>query len=285
MTAVAERAGTRAPARAAMWTVYRCELGKLAAQVKTQAAVGMCVLAPFLFVAALSAQSSTPQDTLFGRWVHTSGFAVPLVVLGFSAQWAFPVLTCIVAGDIFSAEDRHGTWKTILTRSRSRGQIFAAKALAAATYAVVVVVLLAGSSLAAGVLLIGHQPLVGLSGSLLQPGHCTALVLLSWATVLPPALGFGALGTLLSIATRSSVVGVGGPLILGLLMQIASLGSGAQAIQAGFLTTPFLAWHGLFTTPQFHQPILRGVIVSACWLLVCLGAAYALLRRRDVRWS
>ena len=37
----------------------------------------------------------------------------------------------MVAGDIFSSEDHFGTWKTILTRSCSRGQLFAGKFLAA----------------------------------------------------------------------------------------------------------------------------------------------------------
>ncbi len=40
-----------------------------------------------------------------------------------------------MAGDIVAAEDHNGTLKTILTRSVGRGRIFAAKVLAAFTYA------------------------------------------------------------------------------------------------------------------------------------------------------
>ena len=72
-------------------------------------------------------QSSVPTDTLFGRTVGESGFAVPLVVLGFAALWVFPVLASIVSGDLFSSEDRYGTWTTVLTRSRSRGELFAGR--------------------------------------------------------------------------------------------------------------------------------------------------------------
>ena len=54
--------------------------------------------------------------------VTDSGFAVPLVVLGFAALWVFPVLASIVGGDLFSSEDRYGTWTTVLTRSRSRAR-------------------------------------------------------------------------------------------------------------------------------------------------------------------
>ncbi|MGI5232195.1 ABC transporter permease [Actinoallomurus sp. CA-142502] len=282
MTAVAERTETRPAARAGAWVVYRWELIKLSRQVKAQVVFGLCLLAPFLFVAALNVQSNTPQDTLFGRWVHDSGFSVPLVVLGFAGQWALPAVTSVVAGDIFACEDRYGTWKTILTRSCGRSQIFAGKTLAALTFSVAATVLLGLSSLAAGVLVVGRQPLIGLSGTLLSPGHSTVLVLESWATTLLPVLGFTALGLLLSVASRSSAVGVGGPVVVGLVMQLASLVNAPAAVRALLLTTPFGAWHGLFTATPFYGPLVQGAIVCAGYFVLCVGGAYALLRRRDI---
>ena len=44
--------------------------------------------------------------------------------------WAFPLLTALVAGDIVASESQNGTLKTILTRSRNRGEIYAGKVLA-----------------------------------------------------------------------------------------------------------------------------------------------------------
>jgi len=120
-----------------------------------------------------------PSDTIFGVWVHSSGFAIPLVVLAFAGSWGFPVLAGVLAGDIFSAEDRYGTWKTVLTRSCRRQELFVGKVLAAATFSAGLVVLLAVSSVAAGLLLVGDQPLVGLSGALLAPGRTAVLVLAS----------------------------------------------------------------------------------------------------------
>ena len=81
----------------------------------------VCVLGPFAFAVLLKVQSGAPADALFGAWVHTSGFAVSLVVLGFAGNWGFPIIAGVLAGDLFAAEDRHGTWKTILTRSRTPG--------------------------------------------------------------------------------------------------------------------------------------------------------------------
>ena len=51
--------------------------------------------------------------------------------------WAFPLITALVAGDIVAAESHNGTLKTILTRSRDRGEIYAGKVLASFTYTAV----------------------------------------------------------------------------------------------------------------------------------------------------
>src|SRR5262249_26044300 len=128
--------------------VVRVELAKLFAQLPVRVVATVCLLAPFAFAAVLRVQSAVPADTLFGRWVHVSGFALPLVVLGFAGSWGFPVLAGLVAGDVFSGEDRHDTWKTLLTRSCGRRSIFVGKTVAAAACAVGMVALLALSSLA-----------------------------------------------------------------------------------------------------------------------------------------
>ena len=108
-------------------TVAGVEFTKLARQLRVRLVLAACVGSPFAFAGAMRVQSSVPADTLFGRAVTDSGFAIPLVVLGFGALWVFPVLATIVGGDLFSAEDRYGTWTTVLTRSRSRAEVFAGK--------------------------------------------------------------------------------------------------------------------------------------------------------------
>lgn len=263
-------------------TAYRWELEKLTAQVRVRAAAAACVLAPFVFVAVLRMQDTVPSDTLFGRWVHVSGFAAPMVVLVFTTQWALPLLISLVAGDILAAEDRYGTWPTLLTRSLTRGTVYAGKVLAALTYAVVLVVLLGLASLTAGVTVLGHDPLVGLSGTLFSPGTSAGLVLSAWASVLPPALGFAALGVLFSAATRNGPAGILGPTVLGLLMQVYSFVDGPRAVRSALLTTGFEAWHGLFAAHPYRGPMVTAAAVSAVWVAVCLAAGYLLLRRRDI---
>jgi ABC-type multidrug transport system ATPase subunit/ABC-type transport system involved in multi-copper enzyme maturation permease subunit len=261
--------------------VVRVELAKLAAQAKVWVTLGACLVAPLAFVAVLFGQASLPEDTLFGRWAKASGFAAPLVVLGFGGTWVFPVLTSVVGGDIFAADDRYSTWPTLLTRSRTRGEVFAGKVLAALAFSAAAVVLLAGSSIAAGLLVVGAQPLLGLSGTLLAPGRALNLVVLAWATVVPPVLGFTGLALLVSVATRSSAAGIALPIVLGSAMQLYAFVDGPALAHRLLLGTALGAWHGLFVEPAFYGPLVDGTVVGVLVFAASVAVAFYLFRRRD----
>jgi ABC-2 type transport system permease protein len=267
--------------RPGVLVVWRLELAKLSGQLRVRAVAVGCVAVPFLAVAGLNLQNSTPGDTPFGQWVHTSGFAVPMVILGFGGQWLLPVLTAVVAGDIFSAEDHFGTWKTILTRSRSRGELFAGKFLAAVTFAAAAIAALTVTDLAAG-LLAGTQPVVGLSGQLVPAGHAAGLVVASWASELPPVLGFTSLAVMASVVSRNSVVGIGGPALIALLLQIVTLVSLPAWGQMALLSTPFMAWHGFWAQPVFVGQFTEGLVTCAAWFVVCGAVAWLVFRRRTI---
>ena len=266
-----------------VWSAYVWEVEKLTAQFRTRLALTVSVLGPALFAVGLRLATDVPADTLFGRWVADSGHAVALVVLSFAGAWGFPLLVCLVAGDIFSAEDHYRTWTSLLTRSITRSSVFAGKLWAAGTYAVVVVVLLTISSLLSGLLTAGSSPLVGLSGNLLPAGTATRLVLLSWASVLPAVLSFAALGVLVSVATRNSLAGILVPTVIGLLAQLTLLvGGPVDAVRPLLPGASFQAWAGFFADPAFSAPALIGMVSAAVYAAVFVAAAWALFRRRDV---
>jgi ABC-2 type transport system permease protein len=273
--------GTRAGARAGVRRVYRVERRKLAAQPAIRLLALVCLLGPLLFAAILKVQSGSPTDTLYGVWVHSSGFALSLLVLAFAGSWGFPIVVGIVAGDIFSAEDRYGTWKLVLTRSCTRGEVFAGKLLAAGTFSLGLIALTAGASLLAGVLLVGGQSLVSLSGTLLSPGRSLGLVLISWALATLPALAFASLAVLLSIATRNGIMGVVGPGLGALAMQLLLLVGAGIWTHMLLVGSAFNTWHALFNVHPFYGPLVIGVIVCVLWTAACTAAAWLILRRRD----
>jgi ABC-2 type transport system permease protein len=262
-------------------SVFRAERRKLLAQLSTRVLALVCALGPLAFGAVLSRQSALPADTLLGVWVHASGDALSFVVLGFGGYLGFPLLAGVLAGDLFSSEDRHGTWKTVLTRSRSRGEVFAGKALAAATLATALLVLAAVSSILAGLLFSGDQPLVDFGGNVLRSGESLWLLLASWLLSIPPLLAFTSLALLLSAATRNGIAGVLGTVIVGLVMQLLELVGSGSWVHELLITSAFNDWHGLLSAPRFYGPLAIGNCVCLIWIAVCVGGSWLILRGRD----
>ncbi|MEV6791696.1 ABC transporter permease [Streptomyces sp. NPDC051320] len=271
-----------AGARRVSWVRgYRFELVKLVAQWRIRLLVLACWIAPALFVAAVSRQTSLPSDTLFGRWMHATGWAGSLVVLGFAGTWALPLLTSVVAGDAFASEDRLGTWRHLLVAVRSHRRIFAAKALASLTVILLLVAGMACSSAAGGLVAVGNHSLVGLDGHLLTPSDAAGKVLLAWVCVLAPTLALAAIGLLGSVALGRSPMGLLLPALVALAMQIAQMLQLPIAVRLALPGYAFIAWNGLFTSPVQLGPLLIGMAVSLVWAVTATALAYVLFVRRD----
>jgi ABC-2 type transport system permease protein len=225
--------------------------------------------------------SSLPTDTLFGRWMHATGWAGPLVILGFSGTWALPLLTSVIAGDVFASEDRLGTWRHLLVAVRSPRRIFVAKALASLTVLLVMVVGLAGSSVLSGIAAVGSRPLVGLDGHLLAPADAAGSVLLAWVCILAPTLALAGIGLLGSVTLGRSPMGLLLPAVVALAMQLAQTLAMPVALRLALPSYAFISWNGLFTGPPQLGLLLISIGVSLLWAVVTIGFAYMLFVRRD----
>lgn len=282
MTALAPSTGVSASAAtSAVRNAFNAELRKLGSQLTTRLLGLVCLLGPFAFAAVLKVQSGTPSDALFGIWVHSSGFAVSLVILGFAGSWGFPILAGVLAGDLFASEDRHGTWKTILTRSCTREDVFAGKLLAAGAVAIGLTALLAIASLVAGVALVGAHALINLSGVQTSAGRMLTLTLVSWVICVLPVLAYTSLAILFSVATRNGIVGVLGPLLIALVTQLLALIGKGVIVHMLLIGSAFDGWHGLFVTHPFFGPLAVSSLVCVIWIVASLTASWQLLRRRD----
>ena len=271
----------RAGHRASLTPVYRFELVKLVSQWRIRALLLACWTIPAVFVAAVSRQSTLPTDTLFGRWMHATGWAGSLVMLGFSGSWVLPLVASVIAGDVFSSEDRLGTWRHLLVAVRSPQRIFVAKALASLSVVLLVLTGLAVSSIGAGLATIGDRSLVGIDGHLLAPADAAGKVLLAWACVLAPTVALAALGLIGSIALGRSPVGLLVPALAALAMQLAQVLPLPVAMRVVLPGYAYIAWSGLFGAPIQMAPLLISVAVSVVWAVVATGLAYRLFVRRD----
>jgi ABC-2 type transport system permease protein len=264
-------------------TVYRWELFKLRYQKRTYLGLGTAVVVPIIFVLAIHFRPDRRGgDFAFSSYLTRTGLAVPLVILLFGAVWMFPLITALVAGDIFASEDHNGTLKTIFTRSLERSQIFGGKALAAATYAIVAIFLSGTVAIVAGSIQSGFNSLQSLSGSIVSAPKALELVYVSLLVYLIPIGAIVCIGLLLSTITRNSAAAVVGTLMVSLLIQLVGILPGLGSLQPYLLSTQFNAWQGLLRTPIDWSPVIRAAWVCALYGVPALVAAMLVFVRRDV---
>jgi ABC-2 type transport system permease protein len=264
--------------------VYRWEIAKLLVQKRTYLGLIAAMGIPLAFVIVLLLKSGGPNDALLGlgRHVRDTGLVVPFVVLLFMSFWAFPLITALVAGDIVAAEHHNGTLKTILTRSRGRGEIFAGKALAAFTYTVAIVFAMATVAFVASTLAWGFNPLPSPTGPVVSAWHGFWLLVVTLAFYTLPLAAITAFGVLLSTVTRNSAAAVVGSLLWYLSMQLVNAIPGTESIRPYLLSVQFDAWHGLLRVPADWAPIEHALWVCALYVALPLVAAAMVFMRRDV---
>jgi ABC-2 type transport system permease protein len=265
-------------------TVYRWELTKLRYQKRTYLGLGAAAIVPIIFVVAVHVRGGGRHggDFAFSSYLTKSGLAFPLVILLFGAIWMFPLITALVAGDIFASEDHNGTLKTIFTRSLERWQVFAGKALAAATYAIAAIAINGTFAVVAGSIESGFNPLQSLSGTIVSAPKALELVYVSLLVYLLPIATIVCIGLMLSAATRNSAAAVVGTLMVSLLFQLIGVLPGLGSVHPYLLSTQFNAWQGLLRTPIDWAPIIRAAWVCAIYGLPALAAAFLVFLRRDV---
>jgi ABC-2 type transport system permease protein len=264
-------------------SVYRWELRKLVSQKRTYLGFALVMVLPLFFVVFQDVhQGHDHGQNIFAAQITQSGLATPVLMLLFLSAFLLPVVTSLVAGDISANEDANGTLKTILTRSVDRGQVFAAKALAAATYAALAVYLSATVATVAGIASWGFHSVRTFSGTVVPAGEALLLVYAANTIYLIPLLALAAVALLLSTATRNSAGAVVGAIGLVLLLYILAQIPGLEAVKPYLLTEQFQNWQGLLRTPTDWGPIAHSAWVCALYGVPALLAGYLVLLRRDV---
>ena len=269
--------------RPSVLSVYRWELRKLLAQKRTYMGLALVIILPLIFVVFEGLHHDhNHADNIFATEITQSGLATPVLMLLFMSAFFLPLAASLVAGDIFANEDGNGTLKTILTRSVDRGQVFAAKALAAMTYAATAVFLAAAVATVAGVISWGFHSVRAFSGTDVSAGEALLLVFAANAVYLIPLFAVAAIGVLLSATTRNSAAAVVGTIGLVILLFIVAQIPGLEGIQPYLLTEQFQAWQGLLRTPTDWAPIGHSAWVCALYGVPALFAGYLVFLRRDV---
>jgi ABC-2 type transport system permease protein len=261
---------------------YGWELRKLVRQKRTWAGLAAAAIYALAFVIALSVKKNAglPPDIPLAKQVTDSAVVLPLALISFATFFGAPVISALVAGDIVASEDANNTLKMILTRSTGRGTIYAAKALAAATYGAALIVVLFATSVVASVVAWGLHSVTLLDGRRVAGGHALGLVALAYATYLLPLAVLVAVAFFLSTITRNSAAAIVGTVIFALAFQGVAALPGLEGAKPYLLPQQFDAWQQLFG--EHGVSIVRAAWTCALYALVPLAAGWAVFARRDV---
>jgi ABC-2 type transport system permease protein len=264
--------------------VYRWEVRKLVAQKRTYAgflAAAIFALA-FVLVLRFRHNAGVPADVPLGPQVKRTGLALPLVLLQFASIFGAPLITALVASDIFATEHQNSTLKTVLTRSVGRGSVYAGKALAAATYAAAVVVTCGAVAFAGASLAFGLHPLLDVAGGVHSVANALGLVVAGYGVYLLPVFVVCAFSFFLSVVTRNGAAALVGAILYALAFQLVSALPGIGAGKRYLLPNQWEAWQALFHAPGHDGAVARAVWLCALYIAVPLVAGWVVFRRRDV---
>ena len=267
-------------------TLVRWELRKLISQKRTYLGFGLAILFPLIFVVVEHVHQrhrhAGAGGNIYFSHITESGLVTPVLSLFFESLIILPLIVALVAGDIVAAEDGNGTLKTILTRSADRGQVLAAKALAAGIYAFAAVYLTALIATIAGVISWGFRPVITFSDSIVSAPKGLLLVVAAYGCYLIPVLALVSIGILLSTVTRNSAAAVVGTVGFSILLLLIPVIPGLEGTTPYLLTTQYSNWHGLLETPTNWTPIWHSLWVCALYAVPALCGAYLVFLRRDV---
>jgi ABC-2 type transport system permease protein len=264
--------------------VYRWELRKLVAQKRTYAGFLAATIFALAFVLVLRFKhnAGVPADVPLGPQVKRTGLALPLVLLQFASIFGAPLITALVASDIFATEHQNATLKTVLTRSVGRGAVYAAKALAAATYAAAVVVTCGVVAFVGASLAFGLHPLLDVKGGAHSVASALGLVAAGYGIYLLPVFVVCAFSFFLSVVTRNGAAALVGAILYALGFQLVGALPGLGSGKRYLLPNQWEAWQALFHAPGHSGAVARAAWLCAIYIAIPLAAGWLVFRRRDV---
>lgn len=261
---------------------YAWETRKLVRQKRTWSGLAAAALYALAFVLALAIKkhAGIPPDIPLAKQVTATAAVLPLALLSFATFFGAPVISSLVAGDIVASEDANNTLKMILTRSTGRGAIFAAKGLAAATYAVALMLTLFVTAAVGSAIAWGVHPATLLNGRVVSGGHALLLDAAAYAVYLLPLAVLVSFAFFLSTVTRNSAASIVGTVIFAVAFEGVAALPGLGPAKPYLLPKQFEAWESLFG--HGGDSIARAAWVCALYTIVPLVAGWLVFRRRDV---
>jgi ABC-2 type transport system permease protein len=266
------------------------ELFKLVRSRRTWVTIAVIDALPVLVAVLLASTELGPRPgtgPAFLSAVLTDGTLYPLAAIAMVLPLFLPTAVAVTAGDAIAGEAQQGTLRYVLVRPVGRTRLLVAKLIAAMTFTLLTLLVVAGTSYVLGVLLLGGGPATGqtattFSGTSLSGTELAGRTALALLYALLSMLGVASVALFLSTVVRSPLAATMGTLALLIGSSLLLTLDAADALEPYLVTRYWLSFVDLFRDPILWHDVVRGILLQAGYVVVFLLAAWANFVTKDV---
>jgi ABC-2 type transport system permease protein len=269
--------------------ILRSELRLVLRRPRTLIALGLLVLVPVvagigIAVAAsdgLQGPANADGPGALAAILADNGLVLPVFVLFMSLQMLLPMVGAMWAADAVAGEASTGALRNLLVAPVGRARLLAVKAFGVATATLIGVGLMTLSGVLTGLLLLGGDGMLTMSGSTLDLWPALGRIVLAALLVTVQVLAVAAVALAISTVTEHPLVvmavALGGLIVFGVLSTISAL----DWLHPFLINQSWFSLVDIMRDPMPTDGITEGLVRAGCYMVIGYALALARMLTKD----
>lgn len=271
--------------RAPLGRLLRSELRMVLRRPRTLIMIGLLALVPVvagigIWIAA-DANSGDPVGEGLATLVAGNGLVLPIFALLLSINMLLPLTGAMLAADALAGEAASGTMRTLLLAPLSRPRLLAVKTFGVATVTLLVVTLMAVTGSIAGVLLLGGDGMLTMSGNSLPLGEAVLRIMLTVVLVTVQVWALAAVALAVSAWTEHPLIVVVVTLGFVILSGVLSVIPALDWLEPVLVMNSWAGIGDVLRDPLPTGTLIDGVLQAGCYIVIGYSLALARMLSRD----
>jgi ABC-2 type transport system permease protein len=267
----------------ASWRLLRSEMRLIVGRRRNQAGLLVLAAVPVLIAIALKASQPRPgRGPDFMSSATSNGIFVALTALTIELALFLPLAVAALSGDTIAGEANIGTLRYLLTVPVHRTRLLAIKYVSLVIGGFIGVIVVALTGLIIGGILFGLGPATMLSGNqvpLMDAMGRLGLTVLYLGICLA---GLAAIGLFISTLTEQPIGAMIAVTVVSTAMWILDGIPQLEWLHPWLLVHYWPAFADLFRDPMFFDQMRQGLLLTAAYIVVFFGLAWARFSQKDI---
>jgi ABC-2 type transport system permease protein len=269
--------------RGAFRRLYQGEMRLVLQRRRNLVLLGVLAIVPiFIGVAVRLSRPHGNDGPEFLSRITGNGLFLVFTALTVSIPFFLPLVIGVIAGDSIAGEAGSGTLRYLLSVPVSRGRLLAVKALAAATFTSLAVLIVAVVAVVTGAILFGLHALVLLSGDTVGLGNALVRTLAVVAYVAVALFGLAAGGLFISTLTENAIAGMASTVSIAVFSALLDAVPQLSAIHPILLTHNWLGFGELLRSSVSVADLSRWSALHLAYAAIFLSLAWARFTTKDI---